>query len=90
LTASNDAIRRPDGVIYGPRDRNQGISRAVEPLPGTIGTAEATGLVTRREFCKRLFTRTGSGSRGSLDDLKIVPGHAVMLAGGAVSAEPVS
>jgi hypothetical protein len=33
---------------------------------------------------------TGSGSRGSLDDLKIVPGHAVMLAGGAVSAEPVS
>jgi hypothetical protein len=33
---------------------------------------------------------TGSGSRGTLDDLKIVPGRAVMLAGGAVSAEPVS
>lgn len=33
---------------------------------------------------------SGSGSRGSLDDLKIVPGRAVMLAGGAVSAEPVS
>jgi len=33
---------------------------------------------------------TGSGSRGSLDDLKIAPGSAVMLAGGAVSAEPVS
>jgi hypothetical protein len=32
----------------------------------------------------------GSGSRGSLDDLKIAPGRAVMLAGGAVSAEPVS
>jgi hypothetical protein len=32
----------------------------------------------------------GSGSRGSLADLKIVPGHAVMLAVGAVSAEPVS
>jgi hypothetical protein len=34
--------------------------------------------------------RAGSGSRGSLADLKIVPGHAVMLAAGAVSAEAVS
>ncbi len=33
---------------------------------------------------------TGSGSRGSLADLKIVPGHAVLLASDAVSAEPVS
>ena len=33
---------------------------------------------------------TGSGSRGSLADLKIVPGHVVMLAAGAVSAEAVS
>ena len=33
---------------------------------------------------------SGSGSRGSLDDLKIVPGRAVMLAAGAVSAEAVS
>jgi len=32
----------------------------------------------------------GSGSRGSLADLKIVPGHAVMLAAGAVSAQTVS
>jgi len=32
----------------------------------------------------------GSGSRGSLNDLKIVPGRAVMLAAGAVSAEAVS
>jgi hypothetical protein len=32
----------------------------------------------------------GSGSRGSLADLKIAPGRAVMLAAGAVSAEPVS
>ena len=32
----------------------------------------------------------GSGSRGSLADLKIVPGLAVMLAAGAVSAEAVS
>ena len=33
---------------------------------------------------------TGSGSRGSLADLKIVPGLAAMLAAGAVSAEAVS
>ena len=32
----------------------------------------------------------GSGSRGSLADLKIVPGLAVMLAAGAVSAETVN
>jgi hypothetical protein len=32
----------------------------------------------------------GSGSRGGLADLKIVPGLAVMLAAGAVSAEAVS
>ena len=32
----------------------------------------------------------GSGSRGSLADLKIVPGLAVMLAAGTVSAEAVS
>jgi len=33
---------------------------------------------------------TGSGSLGSLADLKIVPGHAVMLTANGVSAEPVS
>jgi hypothetical protein len=33
---------------------------------------------------------TGSGSHTSLADLKIVPGQAVLLAAGAVSAEPVS
>jgi hypothetical protein len=33
---------------------------------------------------------TGSGSRGSLGDLKIVPGRAVMLAANAVSSETVS
>ncbi len=32
----------------------------------------------------------GSGSLGSLADLKIVPGHAVLLASDAVSTEPVS
>jgi hypothetical protein len=33
---------------------------------------------------------TGSGSRGSLGDLKIVPGRAVMLAAGAVSTGTVN
>ena len=33
---------------------------------------------------------TGSGSRGSLGDLKIVPGRAVMLVADAVSTETVS
>jgi hypothetical protein len=33
---------------------------------------------------------TGSGSLGSLGGLKIVPGHAVMLASDAISTEPVS
>ena len=33
---------------------------------------------------------TGSGSHTSLADLKIVPGHAVLLAADAVSTEPVS
>jgi hypothetical protein len=33
---------------------------------------------------------TGSGARGSLGDLKIVPGRAVMLAANAVSSETVS
>ncbi len=35
-------------------------------------------------------TVAGSGSRGSLADLKIVPGRAVMLAADAVSAETVA
>jgi hypothetical protein len=33
---------------------------------------------------------TGSGSRGSLGDLKIVPGRAAMLGADTVSAEAVS
>ena len=37
--------------------RNQGISRAVEPLRGTTGTAEAAGLATRQERYKRLLQR---------------------------------
>ncbi len=33
---------------------------------------------------------TGSGALGSLADLKIVPGYAILLASDAVSTEPVS
>jgi len=36
-------------------DRNQGISRAVEPFPGTTGSTEAAGLATRPDYCKRLL-----------------------------------
>lgn len=36
-------------------DGNQGISRAVEPLPGTTGSAEAAGLATKPDYCKRLL-----------------------------------
>ena len=41
--------------MHALRDRNQGISRAVEPLPGTTGSAEAAGLAKRPDYCKRLF-----------------------------------
>ena len=54
-------------------------------------------LRLRRQRRQRVHLRAGatsfgpgSGSRGSLADLKIVPGLAVMLAAGAVSAEAVS
>ena len=36
-------------------DRKQGIRSAVEPLSGTTGTAEATGLATRQGDYKRLL-----------------------------------
>ena len=42
--------------MHALRDRNQGIRRVAEPFPGTIGTAEATELATRKEKCKRLST----------------------------------
>jgi hypothetical protein len=35
-------------------DRNQGVSRAVEPVFSITGSAEAAGLATRPDCCKRL------------------------------------
>ncbi len=48
-------------------DRNQGISRAVEPLPGTTGSAEAAGLATRPDYCKRLLPPQADSDVGSCD-----------------------
>src|SRR6516164_7526228 len=63
--------------------------RPSAPLPagssGGLVVADPAGT-----FVYADSSGTGSGSRGSLDDLKIVPGRAVMLAAGAVSAESVT
>jgi hypothetical protein len=66
--------------------------------PGRLVAADPAGTFVYADSSGNAFTfaagatsfGTGSGSRGSLADLKIVPGHAVMLAAGAVSAETVS
>ena len=72
------------------------------PLPagssGGLVVADPAGTFVYADSSGNAFTfaagaasfGTGSGSRGSLDDLKIVPGRAVMLAAGAVSAESVT
>ena len=72
------------------------------PLPagssGGLVAADPAGTFVYADSGGNAFTfaagaasfGTGSGSRGSLDDLKIVPGRAVMLAAGAVSAETVT
>jgi hypothetical protein len=72
------------------------------PLPagssGGLAAADPAGTFVYADSGGNAFTfaagatsfGTGSGSRGSLADLKIVPGHAVMLAAGTVSAEAVS
>ena len=72
------------------------------PLPagssGGLVAADPAGTFVYADSGGNAFTfaagatslGTGSGSRGSLADLKIVPGLAVMLAAGAVSAEAVS
>jgi hypothetical protein len=76
--------------------------RAATPLPagssGGLAAADPAGTFVYADSSGNAFTfaagaasfGTGSGSRGSLDDLKIVPGRAVMLAAGAVSAETVT
>jgi len=72
------------------------------PLPagssGGLAVADPAGTFVYADSGGNAFTfgagatgfGTGSGSRGSLGDLKIVPGRAVMLAAGAVSAETVT
>jgi hypothetical protein len=72
------------------------------PLPsgssGGLVVADPAGTFVYADSGGNAFTfsagatsfGTGSGSRGSLADLKIVPGQAVMLAAGAISAEAVS
>jgi len=72
------------------------------PLPagssGGLAVADPAGTFVYADSGADAFTfgagavsfGPGSGSRGSLADLKIAPGIAVMLATGAVSAEPVN
>jgi hypothetical protein len=79
-----------------------GTWRTTAPLPsgssGGLAVADPAGTFVYADTTGNAFTFTagvtsfgaGSGSHGSLADLKIVPGQAVMLAAGAVSAEPVS
>jgi hypothetical protein len=74
----------------------------VMPLPsgssGGLVVADPAGTFVYADSSGNAFTfaagatsfGTGTGSRGSLADLKIVPGQAVMLAANAVSAETVS
>jgi len=72
------------------------------PLPagssGGLVAANPVGTFVYADSSGNAFTfaagaasfGTGSGSRGSLADLKIIPGRAVMLAVGAVSTETVT
>jgi len=72
------------------------------PLPagssGGLAVADPAGTFVYADSGGNAFTfaagaasfGAGSGSRGSLGDLKIVPGQAVMLAADAVSAETVN
>ena len=62
---------------------------AVADPAGTFVYADTTGNAFTFTAGATSFG-TGSGSHGTLADLKIVPGHAVLLATDAVSAEPVS
>jgi hypothetical protein len=61
---------------------------AVADPAGTFVYADSTGNAFTFTAGATSFG-TGSGSHGSLGDLKIVPGQAVLLASDAVSAEPV-
>ena len=61
---------------------------AADPA-GTFGYADSGGNAFTFAAGAASFGAS-SGSRGSLADLKIVPGHAVMLAADAVSAQTVN
>jgi len=56
---------------------------------GTFVYADSTGNAFTFSAGATNFG-TGSGSRGSLGDLKIVPGRAAMLAANAVATETVN
>ena len=76
--------------------------RAAASLPagssGGLAAADPAGTFVFADSGGNAFTfaagatsfGTGSGSRGSLGDLKIVPGRAVMLAANAVSTQTVN
>ena len=76
--------------------------KTAAPLPsgssGGLAVADPAGTFVYADTTGNAFTftagatsfGTGSGSHTSLADLKIVPGHAVLLAADAVSTEPVS
>jgi hypothetical protein len=76
--------------------------QAAAPLPagssGGLAAADPAGTFIYADTTGNAFTftagatsfGTGSGSHGSLADLKIAPGHAVLLAADAVSAEAAS
>ena len=85
-------------LLLAPGRRHLGPATALPAgSSGGLVVADPAGTFVYADSSGNAFTfgagatsfGTGSGSRGSLADLKIVPGLAVMLAAGAVSAEPV-
>ena len=82
-------------------DLTGGSWKTAAPLPsgssGGLAAADQAGTFVYADSTGNAFTftagatsfGTGSGPHTSLADLKIVPGHAVLLAADAVSAEPV-
>ena len=88
-----------DRVLLAPGRRQLADGRAAAVrIIGGLAVADPAGTFVYADTTGNAFTftagatsfGTGSGSHGSLADLKIVPGQAVMLATNAVSAEPVS
>jgi hypothetical protein len=91
-TRLNLAPHLPTRELLGVLARHSGARerpvRVADPA-GTFVYADSTGNAFTFTAGATSFG-AGSGSHGSLGDLKIVPGQAVMLASNAVSAEPVS